>query len=83
MSTPAAFKLGALEIAGIGFAFGILGGSAASLFGAPFDSIVPAAAGAGAVAFPAIWFSVGAQIFRLICRPRGARAVASASVLVA
>ena len=83
MAETKVFKLGVLELAGVGFASGVLTGAAASLAGCNFDTVVPYGAAVGVVALPVLWFGAGARLARVIRRPRSTRAVASTNGLTA
>ncbi len=76
------FKLGVLEVAGMGFASGVLSGAAASLAGCNFDTVVPCCAAVGLVALPALWFGAGVRLSRVLRRPPS-RVVTSTNGLVA
>lgn len=83
MAQRSIYTLGVLEIAGIGFASGVLGGAAASLAGFHFDTVVPYCAAFGVFALPVLWFGAGVKFVRLVRRPHRPRAVASRTGLIA
>ena len=83
MAQTKVFKLGVLELAGIGFASGVLSGAACSLAGYNFDIVVPYCAASGVVALPVLWFGAGVKLSRVIRRPRRPRVVPSTNGLIA